>query len=72
MDTRFAAERFKIDPQHTFASFEYSHFGLSFQRERFNSSSGFIALDQAAGTGEIMIEIDSASINTGSVCGLET
>ena len=62
----FAAERYKIDPEHTFSSFEYNHWGLSMQRNRFDSTSGFIELDQAAQTGEIEIDIDPASVNTGT------
>ena len=62
----FASERYKIDPDHTFSSFEYNHWGLSMQRSRFDRTSGFIELDQATGTGEIDIEIDAASVNTGT------
>ncbi|MGZ9709428.1 YceI family protein [Glaciimonas sp. GNP009] len=61
-----ATERFTIDSDHTFSSFEYSHWGLSMQRNRFDRTSGYIAFDQAAGTGEIMIEIEAASVNTGT------
>ena len=61
-----ATEHFTIDSDHTFSSFEYSHWGLSMQRNRFDHTSGYIAFDQAAGTGEIMIEIDVASVNTGT------
>lgn len=61
-----ATEHFTIDSDHTFSSFEYSHWGLSMQRNRFDRTSGYIAFDQAAGTGEIMIEIEAASVNTGT------
>ncbi|KAF3995917.1 YceI family protein [Glaciimonas immobilis] len=61
-----AAEHYTIDPEHTFVSFEYSHWGLSMQRNRFDRSAGYIALDQPSGPGEIMIEIDAASVNTGT------
>ncbi|WP_201747326.1 YceI family protein [Glaciimonas sp. PCH181] len=61
-----AAERYQIDPDHTFSSFEYNHWGLSTQRNRFDTTSGFIELDQTAGTGQVMIEIDAGSINTGT------
>lgn len=62
----FAAERYKIDPEHTFSSFEYSHWGLSMQRNRFDRTSGFIEFDQATETGQISIEIDAASVSTGT------
>lgn len=61
-----ATEHYQIDPEHTFSSFEYSHWGLSVQRNRFDTTSGFIDLDQTAGTGEVMIEIDARSVNTGT------
>ena len=60
-----AADRFKIDPEHSFAMFEYDHWGLSFQRGRFDTTSGFIELDMEAKTGSINIEIEAASISTG-------
>jgi polyisoprenoid-binding protein YceI len=62
----YAGERYKIDPAHTFSSFEYSHWGLSLQRGRFDTSSGFVELDLAAKTGAIAIVIASASVSTGS------
>jgi len=60
-----AADRFKIDPEHSFAMFEYDHWGLSLQRGRFDSTSGFIDLDIEAKSGSIEIETQSASISTG-------
>lgn len=60
-----AAERFNIDPEHTFSIFEYSHWGLSLQHGRFDKNSGFIELDMEAKTGTINIEIETASISTG-------
>ena len=60
-----AAERFSIDPEHTYSVFEYSHWGLSLQRGRFDRNSGFIELDMEQQTGAVNIEIESASIDTG-------
>lgn len=60
-----AVERFNIDSDHTFSVFEYSHWGLSLQRGRFEKNSGFIELDMGAKTGAIDIEIEAISINTG-------
>ncbi|MQQ99566.1 polyisoprenoid-binding protein [Glaciimonas sp. GS1] len=62
----FAVDHYKIDPDHTFTSFEYSHWGLSVQRGRFDNISGSIAIDPDAKTGTIDINIDTASVNTGS------
>ncbi|AEK62181.1 YceI family protein [Collimonas fungivorans] len=61
-----AADRYLIDPEHTFSSFEYSHWGLSMQRSRFDTTSGSIEIDQASHGGSIDIEIDAASVSTGS------
>ena len=60
-----AGERYKIDPEHTFSSFEYKHWGLSLQRGRFDKSAGFIELDLSAKTGTINIEIDASTVSTG-------
>lgn len=61
-----AEERYRIDGQHTFSTFEYEHWGLSLQRGRFNDNSGVILFDPAARTGTIDIEIATASVSTGS------
>ena len=54
-----------VDPKHTYASFEINHLGLSTARGTFDRTSGDIVLDAAAGTGQIEIVIDTASIDTG-------
>jgi polyisoprenoid-binding protein YceI len=62
----FAADRYLIDPEHTFSYFEYNHWGLSMQRSRFDTTAGSIEIDQDAHSGSIDIEIDAASVSTGS------
>lgn len=62
----YAGERYRIDAQHTFSSFEYEHWGLSLQRGRFDGNAGLIDFDAPAKSGEIEIQIDAASVNTGS------
>jgi polyisoprenoid-binding protein YceI len=57
---------YRIDPEHTFTSFEYMHWGLSLQRSRFNRQSGTVKLDMEAGSGSIDLTIDTASVSTGS------
>lgn len=59
------AEDYTVDPRHSFPSFEVNHMGLSTQRGRFNVTGGKITLDRSAKTGEVFIEIDSKSVNTG-------
>ncbi|MFZ6814372.1 YceI family protein [Undibacterium sp. Rencai35W] len=61
----FAADRYVIDPEHTFSVFEYSHWGLSLQRGRFDKNSGVIELDLANKTGSVQIDIDASSVSTG-------
>lgn len=64
--TASGGELYHIDPEHTFSSFEYMHWGLSLQRGRFDKNFGTIELDAAAKTGAIDIQIEAASISTGS------
>ena len=57
---------YAIDPNHTFATFEISHFGTSTNRGRFDKKSGTVQLDKAAKTGKLDISIDTSSINSGT------
>ena len=56
---------YSIDPTHTFASFEVTHFGTSTIRARFDKKEGTVTLDRAAKTGSVDITIDMTSINSG-------
>lgn len=56
---------YKIDPTHTFPSFEADHMGVSVWRGKFNASSGTVTLDKAAGSGSVEISIDTASVDFG-------
>ena len=60
-----APENFIIDNNHTFARFEYSHFGLSNQISHFDKTNGKIVLDRAAKTGSVDVTIVTTSVNTG-------
>lgn len=61
-----APTTYVIDPSHTYPSFEADHMGgLSVWRGKFNTSSGKVTLDKAAGTGSVEIVIDTASIDFG-------
>ena len=57
---------YAIDPTHTFATFEISHFGASTNRGRFDKKTGSVTLDKAAKTGKVEITLDTTSINTGT------
>jgi polyisoprenoid-binding protein YceI len=64
--TAFAAEIYKIEPNHTYPSFEADHFGgLSNWRGKFDKSDGTIVLDRAAKTGTVDIVIDATSLDFG-------
>jgi polyisoprenoid-binding protein YceI len=55
---------YKIDPAHTYPSFEADHMGgLSVLRGTFKASAGEIALDKAAKSGTIDITIDTTSLS---------
>jgi polyisoprenoid-binding protein YceI len=56
---------YAIDPSHTFATFEISHFGASVNRGRFDKKEGTVQMDKAAKTGKVELTIDMTSINTG-------
>lgn len=56
---------YEIDPAHTFPSFQADHMGLSYWRGKFNTSSGEITLDKAAGAGTVKVLIDASSIDFG-------
>lgn len=60
-----AAERYTIEPLHTYPSFEVSHQGISYWRGKFTKTSGKIWLDREKQTGRIEITVDTASANFG-------
>ena len=58
---------YKVDPAHTYPSFEADHNGgVSKWRGKFNSSSGTFTLDKDAKTGTVEITIDIASLDFGN------
>ena len=64
--TSAAMVNYKIDPDHTYPSFEADHFGgLSVWRGKFNHSSGTVMLDKAAGTGTVNVTVDMKSSDFG-------
>jgi polyisoprenoid-binding protein YceI len=56
---------YKIDPAHTFPSFEADHMGISFWRGKLNSSAGLVMYDKATGAGSVNITIKLDSIDFG-------
>jgi polyisoprenoid-binding protein YceI len=57
----WAADVYQIDPTHTFANFEWNHFGFAHHGAKFTKTSGTVTLDLAKKTGsaDITIEVDS-------------
>ncbi len=60
-----APESFKMDPDHTYPSFEFPHMGISVWRGKFTKSSGRVVLDRAAHTGSVEVRVDTSSIDFG-------
>lgn len=61
-----APEKFNIDADHTYPSFEADHMGgLSLWRGKFNRTSGSVTLDTAAKSGSVDVTINMASIDFG-------
>lgn len=57
---------YKLDPDHTYPSFEADHMaGVSVWRGKMTKSAGTITLDKAAGTGTVDVTVDLASIDFG-------
>jgi polyisoprenoid-binding protein YceI len=63
--TATAADRYKIDPDHTFAHFAVVHTGVSSVRGRMGISKGSATLDADKQTAEVTIDLDPRSIDTG-------
>lgn len=56
---------YKLDPTHTYATFEIAHFGTSTNRGRFDKKEGSVVLDKAAKSGKVDVTIDMSSIDSG-------
>jgi polyisoprenoid-binding protein YceI len=57
---------YTIDPTHTFVNFEVKHFGTSTNRGRWDKKDGSITIDRTAKTGRVELNIDMASVSTGT------
>ncbi|MED5620584.1 YceI family protein [Ideonella sp. BN130291] len=56
---------YRLDPDHSFITFEVLHFGTSTLRGRFGPVSGYVRLDSQAGTGHVGLTIPTARVDTG-------
>lgn len=61
-----APATYKIDQDHTYATFAISHFGAAVNRGRFDKAVGTIEFDKAARKGKIDVTLDAKSLQTGS------
>ena len=52
-----APAAYAIDPTHTFATFEISHFGASVDRGRFDKKEGRVQFDKAGKSGKVDVVI---------------
>lgn len=61
-----AATTYRIDPDHTYPSFEADHMGgLSVWRGKFNHSRGTVTLDRAKRSGTVDVVVDMSSVDFG-------
>lgn len=56
---------YKLDPTHTWTTWEVRHFGTSTYRGRFARKEGSVTIDRAAKTGRVEVTIDLTSADTG-------
>ena len=56
---------YKIDPDHTYPSFEADHMGVSIWRGKLNKSAGNVTLDKDKGTGTVEVTVDLSTIDFG-------
>ena len=57
---------YRIDDDHTYATFAIGHHGASVNRARFDDASGTVRFDKAARSGAIDITVQVASVYSGS------
>ena len=61
-----SAVEHRIDPTHTFATFEIDHFGATTNRGRFDRKQGTLFFNAAEETGKVDITFETASVSTGT------
>lgn len=60
------AATYKIDDDHTYATFAIDHFGASVNRVRFDEVNGTVQFDKAGKTGKIDVSVAVNSLYSGS------
>ncbi len=56
---------YRLDPDHTFVTFEVRHFGTSTLRGRIGPVTGEVTLDRAARSGDVRLRIPVTTLETG-------
>jgi polyisoprenoid-binding protein YceI len=56
---------YRLDPNHTFATFEVRHFGTSTLRGRIGPVTGEVTLDRSAKSGDLRLRIPMSTLDTG-------
>ena len=56
---------YRLDPDHTFVTFEVLHFGTSTLRGRIGPVTGEVTVDRGAKAGDLRLRIPVATLNTG-------
>lgn len=64
-DDLLAADRFRIDPDHTFAHFAVVHTGVSSVRGRVGISNGSASLEADQQIADVKLELDLRTLDTG-------
>ncbi len=67
----FAADTYKLDPNHTSVTFQYTHMGFSHPTGKFMNAVGSVTLDEAnPSASHVEVSFDISGVNTG-VPGLD-
>jgi polyisoprenoid-binding protein YceI len=56
---------YRLDPNHTFVTFEVRHFGTSTLRGRIGPVAGEVTVDRGAKSGDLRLRIPVATVSTG-------
>jgi len=56
---------YRLDPEHSFVTFEVLHFGTSTLRGRFGALQGYVELDRSAQLGFVSLQLAPGSVDTG-------
>ncbi|HVT37130.1 MAG TPA: YceI family protein [Nevskiaceae bacterium] len=60
-----AADRYELDPTHTYPEFSVSHMGLSLMHGRFNETAGSFVLDRKGEGSSVQVTVKVASLDSG-------